>query len=120
VEDPISEHPCPSVARKGKSKRGGRRPGAGAPKGNLNALKHGRHSKQFAALGALVVTNPTVREALLAWGVRHDLKNQKIEDLAGHFFDRLMIHARDIAEGKPSPGPFAGLLSQPKPKKRSQ
>ena len=30
-------------------KRGGRRPGAGAPKGNLNALKHGRHSAQRRA-----------------------------------------------------------------------
>ncbi len=34
--------------------RGGRRPGAGAPKGNLNALKTGRYSRQFqTAIDAL-------------------------------------------------------------------
>jgi len=31
-------------------RRGGKRPGAGAPKGNLNALKHGQHSVQLRAL----------------------------------------------------------------------
>ena len=32
------------------SKRGGKRPGAGAPRGNLNGLKSGRYSKQVKAL----------------------------------------------------------------------
>ncbi len=36
--------------------RGGRRPGAGAPRGNLNALKHGRHSAQLRVLLALFHT----------------------------------------------------------------
>lgn len=30
--------------------KGGRRPGAGAPKGNLNALKTGAHSKKVREL----------------------------------------------------------------------
>lgn len=30
--------------------RGGKRPGAGAPKGNLNRLKHGKHSKQLSGV----------------------------------------------------------------------
>ncbi len=46
--------------------RGGKRPGAGAPRGNLNALKHGRRSRQMAELGALIAQSPTARNALLA------------------------------------------------------
>jgi hypothetical protein len=41
VEDPTSNNPNPS-GKKQKKKRGnwgGRRPGAGAPKGNLNGFK---------------------------------------------------------------------------------
>ena len=37
--DPVPSTPAPP------SRRGGRRPGAGAPKGNLNAFKHGRRSR---------------------------------------------------------------------------
>ena len=36
--------------------RGGKRPGAGAPKGNLNRLKHGKHSKQLS--GVISSMNP--------------------------------------------------------------
>jgi len=52
-----------SVAKTGK---GGPRPGAGAPRGNLNALKHGRRSTQFSQLGLLLAANPKIRDALLA------------------------------------------------------
>lgn len=46
--------------------RGGKRPGAGAPKGNLNAFKTGRNSLQLkAALGALL-TNEDTRDLMLA------------------------------------------------------
>ena len=44
--------------------RGGKRPGAGAPKGNLNALKHGRHSAQLGAL--LVLFHAPALRHLLA------------------------------------------------------
>src|SRR5262245_24152967 len=37
-----------------KPGRGGARRGAGAPKGNLNALKHGRHSRRFI-MGVIVL-----------------------------------------------------------------
>ena len=30
--------------------RGGKRPGSGAKQGNLNALKHGRHSQKLSKL----------------------------------------------------------------------
>jgi hypothetical protein len=46
--------------------RGGRRPGAGAPKGNLNALRTGVRSRQLkAAIGALL-THDETRRVLLA------------------------------------------------------
>ncbi len=53
---------------------GGRRKGAGAPRGNLNGLKHGRYSKQFAEIGALFAMDPRIRASLLALAKRHDLK----------------------------------------------
>ncbi len=49
-------------------KRGGRRPGAGGKPGNLNALKHGRRSAQFAHLGLILATIPETRQALLHLG----------------------------------------------------
>jgi hypothetical protein len=47
--------------------RGGRRPGAGAPPGNLNGLKHGRHSKQLLALSRGIHYDPRVRRMFLAF-----------------------------------------------------
>ncbi len=89
--------------------RGGRRPGAGAPRGNLNALKHGRRSRQFAAIGAILSADPTVRDSLLALARRHDDKNARAQEVAGDLLARLIIHAREVAHGKTSPGPFAGI-----------
>ena len=57
--------------------RGGRRPGAGATRGNMNALKHGGYSRQFAHVGALLASNSKIREALLAIAARHNLRQAK-------------------------------------------
>ena len=46
---------------KPKSAHGGRRPGAGAPKGNVNALKHGHTSPRFWAAAIMVATVPELR-----------------------------------------------------------
>jgi hypothetical protein len=43
---------------------GGKRPGAGAPRGNLNALKHGAHSRQMRGLLHLLSTEPEFRRLL--------------------------------------------------------
>jgi hypothetical protein len=43
--------------------RGGKRPGAGAPKRNLNALKTGERSAQVAAVMALMST-PSIRRII--------------------------------------------------------
>jgi hypothetical protein len=44
--------------------RGGRRPGAGAPKGNLNGYKHGRNSQQFKRLVELISDSPEAVELI--------------------------------------------------------
>jgi uncharacterized protein YjcR len=46
--------------------RGGKRPGAGAPKGNLNALKTGVRSRQLKAAIDALATNDETRRLLLA------------------------------------------------------
>jgi len=89
---------------------GGKRPGAGAPKGNLNALKHGRRSKQFAEIGALIAQSDTARNALLAAAHRRHSAEAKAEETAAAIVIDLFLHARGIAQGKDSPGPFRHLL----------
>ncbi|MDI6857497.1 MAG: hypothetical protein QME71_04175 [Dehalococcoidia bacterium] len=44
--------------------RGGRRSGAGAPRGNLNALKHGRRSQQLQRLFYRALNSPDADRAL--------------------------------------------------------
>lgn len=44
--------------------RGGRRPGAGAPKGNFNALKHGLRSEQVRRLAEEFARHPAFRRYL--------------------------------------------------------
>jgi len=44
--------------------RGGKRPGAGAPKGNLNALKHGLRSHQVRNLSLTLAQIPLFRSYL--------------------------------------------------------
>ncbi len=45
--------------------RGGKRPGAGAPKGNMNGLKHGRYSKQHKRLAEVIAGDPECQTLLL-------------------------------------------------------
>lgn len=47
--------------------RGGRRPGAGAPKGNLNRLRHGRYSSNPHLKGVLARIPADVRQQLLPY-----------------------------------------------------
>ena len=44
--------------------RGGNRPGAGAPQGNLNRLVHGRRSKQIVAAIEKLASDPELRPLL--------------------------------------------------------
>ncbi|MDO8615903.1 MAG: hypothetical protein Q7T33_09245 [Dehalococcoidia bacterium] len=90
--------------------RGGRRPGAGAPRGNMNALKHGAYSRQFAQVGALLASDPAVRDALLAMARKHNLKRQRANEVAALLLTRLFEHAQQIARGRPAEEP---VLSGP-------
>ena len=47
-----------------RSRRGGRRPGAGAPRGNLNALKHGLRSRQLRQVAEELARSPAMRAVL--------------------------------------------------------
>lgn len=70
--------------------RGGRRLGAGAPRGNLNALKHGLRSRQFAQLGAILASSPAARQSLLALAERHRLKQRRADELAAHILSQVL------------------------------
>ena len=75
-----ADEPRPSTPDRRTSKpRGGRRPGAGAPKGNLNALKSGRYSKRLTALRAALQAMPKTA-GLLAKATGRD--RRKMEMLA--------------------------------------
>ncbi len=91
----ISENLRQSAA---KISRGGRRPNAGAPKGNLNALKHGAYSRQFAQLGALVAASPAACGALLRLIDRHQDRNQKADELASYILSQII--ARGLKRGR--------------------
>ena len=78
--------------------RGGRRPGAGAPKGNLNALKHGERSKQFARLGAIIAASPKARSLLLRYANRFDAEQRKADELAGRVVEQII--SRGVVRGR--------------------
>jgi hypothetical protein len=88
--------------------RGGKRKGAGAPKGNLNALKHGRYSRQFAEIGALLALDPGVRDRLAAAATRAEERQHIANEIAAANFVLLFKRAKDIARGD-HPGGLGGL-----------
>jgi len=88
---PGSKFPKPGAKR-----RGGRRPGAGAPRGNMNALKSGAYSKQFALLAA----EPKVRDTLPAIGARAGRQQAKAEELAAFLLTNYARHVESVALAK--------------------
>lgn len=85
--------------------RGGKRPGAGAPKGNLNALKHGRYSQQFAKVGALMAADPKLRAHLFDIADRVQLKQQKASEIALVFLAATYEQGRRSRGGLNQKGP---------------
>ena len=76
--------------------RGGPRPGAGAPKGNLNALKTGAHSKQLhAAIGALLAV-PETRRAMLALIEQKQRDTRRFRDII--FNAAKLIYDTELSE----------------------
>ena len=69
-------------ARPERSRRGGRRPGAGAPKGNLNALRTGARSKQLKAVIIALMVVPETRRVLLHFNRLERKRRAELAELA--------------------------------------
>lgn len=76
---------------------GGKRKGAGAPRGNLNGLKHGLYSKQFAQIGALLARDPKIREILLEIARRHQVRAERSNEVAALLLTRFLQRARQTS-----------------------
>src|SRR5207248_8411675 len=76
--------------------RGGRRPGAGAPIGNTNGLKHGRYSPRVRAVVAALMADPDARLVVLGLGATKSRRDPQVRELA-LAMARLM-HDRPVAE----------------------
>jgi hypothetical protein len=90
-------------AAKKKSKLGGRRPGAGAPRGNMNALKSGAYSRQFAELGRLLATDPKIRAVLLDIAARAGRKFKTANEEAAYLLTQWADRIEKNAEAKYAP-----------------
>jgi hypothetical protein len=86
----------PSVPDAPVPGRGGKRPGAGAPRGNLNGLKHGRHSKQLLALSRGIHYDPRMRRMFLAF-VR---ATRRLQDGLREELDELNQDNRDRSDSE--------------------
>jgi hypothetical protein len=89
AEPKENQRPSTRNQRKSALKKrgwGGRRAGAGAPKGNLNGFKHGRRSRQLAEVVMFVAANPTTRATMISLANRYGVKQAKTEDDVARFF----------------------------------
>jgi hypothetical protein len=86
----------PSMARIAGCNWGGRRPGAGAPRGNMNGLKHGKYSARHRRLVAIIASIPEVRDGLLAIGRRRRRQQRLAEAGASELLAGLLQRAGDI------------------------
>ena len=82
---------------------GGRRPGAGAPKGNLNALKHGRNSRRQAQLVEALMQVPQTRDTLIALGKRNRRLRKQAEEGTGVLMTRLLENVARITLNQACP-----------------
>ena len=76
---------CPEPSR-----RGGKRPGAGAPRGNLNALKHGRHSNQLQQLAVTLALLPAVRDTFIKVARRQHRQRRTAAKAGHHLLTQLL------------------------------
>ncbi len=109
-----------------KSRRGGRRPGAGAPVGNLNALKSGNRSQRFLKGAILLASVPELKQLMIALRVaatrRSRQRTERIfaaaiaaaeadPDVAADV--RRVVLARLRDHGAPLPRALANFLEAP-------
>jgi hypothetical protein len=105
ADQTIGENQCPSVVKRGNG-WGGRRPGAGAPRGNTNALKHGRTSRRQAQLLEAALDIPQVRQTLIDFANRERRRRKKAEEGYGVMMTRLLekvaaaVHSEENDQGQ--------------------
>ena len=73
--------------------RGGRRPGAGAPKGNLNGLATGAHSRQLQALQGALTAMPMTTDLLVQITGRDRHKMEVLATALHYYADMLLAVA---------------------------
>lgn len=74
--------------------RGGRRPGAGAPKGNLNALKNGSRSKQLRAVIIALLAIPQTRHVLLHFSRMEQRQRALLQEAINDYARLLQLPSR--------------------------
>ena len=87
---PINDNSNPTSDTNKGTGWGGSRPGAGAPKGSLNALKHGRTSRRQAELLEAIMEIPEAREALIDLANRNRRQRKKAEEGYAVMMTRLL------------------------------
>ncbi|MCH7837644.1 MAG: hypothetical protein IIC26_03960 [Chloroflexi bacterium] len=94
--------------------RGGSRPGAGAPRGNVNALKHGLHSRQLRQAVAELARSPAFRAVLARFAQRAAQQRtayQK-EQAAALAVAVWLRYTHALDQGHPWPGPTPPPLTK--------
>ncbi len=97
---PDPDNPPPAPKHPGW---GGRRPGAGAPKGNLNAFKHGRTSRRQAEILEAMAQVPGVQDALAAIAKRNRLRRKQAEEGFGVLMTRLLERTAALVLAQSAP-----------------
>ena len=75
--------------------RGGKRPGAGAPRGNLNALKNGSRSKQLRTLIIALMAFPQTRNALLHFSRMEQRRLDRLQKAVNGYARLLKLPSRE-------------------------
>jgi hypothetical protein len=100
VEEPtqpeVGANQRQSAPKKRHPNWGGRRRGAGAPRGNLNGFKHGRRSRQLAEAAAVLAANPITRRTLINIGNRAGQQQARAEEVAARFLINAMTRGVKI------------------------
>ena len=86
--------------------RGGKRPGAGARKGNLNALKHGRNSQQIEELAQALLSIPSMREVLAAYHRRQQHMERQATKVLRSLLQELAWHIPPAQDDQYALGPL--------------
>jgi len=84
--------------------RGGKRAGAGAPIGNLNALKHGGTSILVQTLMRALAKNPATRDALLRMRTNERRRRKQAEKTAAVLLGALIKRATSQQINQPNDG----------------